>query len=414
MTAIIDTIVSITLFIVVLGAIVLFHELGHFITARIARIRVLEFGIGFPPRARSLGRGGVSTADTESYARARAEALAAVRDDEAASEALLETPEAPRGTEYTLNWLPIGGFVKLEDENGGESFDPRSFGRARLVTKLLILVAGVFMNLVLALAIFTSIAWFATPYVGLQFDQVEPASPAAAAGLRDGDSILTIDGTRYDFFGPYEGVSPITDLRTKAGQTVTLGILRADGSRDTVQATLRSQAEVDAGQGALGIRAAAGGFQYTFTGDYTGRPLGEAASIGWQETFRWFGLIIDGLGGLVSSFIANPTQAPPVSGPVGIATSLGDTFRGSGLVMTIYVAGILSANLALVNFLPFPPLDGGRMLMLVLKAIPRYGRRISLRAEQATYAVGFIALFGFLIWITGFDIVRLVTGGATP
>ena len=414
MTAIIDTIVSIVLFIVVLGGIVLFHELGHFIIARIARIRVLEFGIGFPPRARSLGRGGVSAADTESYARARAEALDAVRDDEAASEALLETPEVPLGTEYTLNWLPIGGFVKLEDENGGDSLDPRSFGKARLVTKLLILVAGVFMNLVLALAIFTSIAWFATPYVGLRFDQVEPASPAAAAGLRDGDAILTIDGTRYDFFGPYEGASPITDLRARAGQAVTLGILRADGSRDTVQATLRSQAEVDAGEGALGIRASAGGFEYVFTGDYTGRPLGEAASIGWQETFRWFGLIIDGLGGLVSSFIANPTQAPPVSGPVGIATSLGDTFRGSGIVMTIYVAGILSANLALVNFLPFPPLDGGRMFMLMLKAIPRYGRRISLRAEQLTYAVGFIALFGFLIWITGFDIVRLVTGGGTP
>ena len=81
--------------------------------------------------------------------------------------------------------------------------------------------------------------------------------------------------------------------------------------------------------------------------------------------------------------------------------------------MTIYVAGILSANLALVNFLPFPPLDGGRMLMLLLKAIPRYGRRISLRAEQLTYAVGFVALFAFLIWITVFDIARQV-GGGTP
>jgi regulator of sigma E protease len=75
---------------------------------------------------------------------------------------------------------------------------------------------------------------------------------------------------------------------------------------------------------------------------------------------------------------------------------------------------VLSANLALVNVLPFPPLDGGRMLMLVLKAIPRYGRRISLRAEQTTYAVGFIALFAFLIWITVFDIARQVTGGGAP
>jgi regulator of sigma E protease len=413
LTAIVDTLITVVLFLVVLGSIVLFHELGHFITARIARVRVLEFGVGFPPKATSIGRGGVSAADTEGYVRAREAALAATRTDEAAHEAVLESSEGPLGTEYTLNWLPIGGFVKFEDENGGEGFDPRSFGRAHLVTKLLILVAGVFMNLLLALAIFTSIAWFATPYVGVQFAAVEPGSPADAAGLQADDAIVSIDGTRYDFFGSYDGVSPIIDLRASAGRTVTLGILRADGTREDVPVTLRPQSEIDEDTGALGIQAADGGFAYVFPGDYTGRPLPQAASIGWNETFRWFGLILDGLGGLVGSFVADPTQAPPVSGPVGIATSLGETFRGSGIVMTIYVAGILSANLALVNALPFPPLDGGRMLMLVLKAIPRYGRRISLRAEQATYAVGFIALFGFLIWVTGFDIVRLVTGG-TP
>ena len=81
--------------------------------------------------------------------------------------------------------------------------------------------------------------------------------------------------------------------------------------------------------------------------------------------------------------------------------------------MVLYVAGILSANLALVNILPFPPLDGGRMLVLLLKAIPRYGKRISLRAEQLTYAIGFVALFTFLIWITVFDVARQF-GGGTP
>ena len=88
-------------------------------------------------------------------------------------------------------------------------------------------------------------------------------------------------------------------------------------------------------------------------------------------------------------------------------------FRGSGPILTLYVAGILSANLALVNILPFPPLDGGRMFVLILKAIPRYGPRISLRAERVTYAIGFVALFTFLIWITVFDIARQV-GGGTP
>ena len=413
MTAIFDTLVTIVLFILVLGGLVLFHELGHFVTARIAKVRVLEFGIGFPPRARKLGRGGVSAADTAEYRRAREDALAATRADEAAQEAVLETSEDPQGTDYTLNWLPIGGFVKLEDENGGESFDPRSFGRARLPVKLVILVAGVFMNLLLALAIFTTIAWFATPTIGLKFDSVEAGSPAAVAGLKGGDALVSLDGSGYDFFGSYDDVSPIDDLRANAGRTVTLGILRADGAREEVQATLRTQAELDAGKGALGIKAGEQGFEFVFLGEYTGRPLAQALSIGWAETMRWFGLILDGLASLVGSVASDPTAAPPVSGPIGIATSLGETFRVSGLVMVLYVAGILSANLALVNILPFPPLDGGRMLMLLLKAIPRYGKRISLRAEQLTYAIGFVALFTFLIWITVFDVARQF-GGGTP
>ena len=130
MTGILDSLIAIALFILVLGGLVLFHELGHFLTARAARIRVLEFGIGFPPKARSLGRGGVGAADVAAYTAAREAALAASRNDEKAHEAVLEAPEGPRGTEYTLNWLPIGGFVKLEDEDGQQGFDPRSFGKA--------------------------------------------------------------------------------------------------------------------------------------------------------------------------------------------------------------------------------------------------------------------------------------------
>lgn len=411
MTGIIDAIVTFFLFIIVLGGLVLFHELGHFLTARLARVRVLEFGIGFPPRAKALGSGGVSATDTEQYRAAREAALAETRDDEAAHEAVLETPETPPGTVYTLNWLPIGGFVKLEDENGEDGFDPRSFGRARLPIKLVIMLAGVFMNLLLALAIFTSIAWFATPYIGLRFASVEVGSPADKAGLVGGDAIVSVNGQRYDFISSnVDGESPIEGLRSHAGETVTLGVLHADGTTSEATATLRTQAELDAGKGALGIKAKETGFELVFLQEYTGRPLPEAISIGWSETMRWFGLILAGLGSIVSSIVSNPTGQPPVSGPIGIATELGQTFRDSGIVMTIYVAGILSANLALVNFLPFPPLDGGRMLMLLLKAIPRYGRRISLRAEQATYVVGFVALFAFLIWITVFDIARLGSG----
>jgi regulator of sigma E protease len=409
-TGLFDILTAAVLFVLVLGGLVLWHELGHFLTARAARVRVLEFGVGFPPRARSLGRGGVGAADAAAYAQAREAALLETRNDEARHEAVLESPETPRGTEYTLNWLPIGGFVKLEDEDGQQGFDPRSFGKARLPVKLVILVAGVAMNLLLAFAIFTGVAWLAAPYIGVNVGEVQAGSPAEAAGIRVDDVLLEIDGVRWDMFDyKYASSTPSAELRARAGQTVPVVVDR-DGTRIQLAVTLRSAADVAAGQPALGV---------TFTGgeilqEYTTNSFADAVRFGWNETLYWFGVIIQGLAGIVTSFVTNPTTPPEASGPVGIAGSLGSIFRDNGPVMLLYFAGALSANLALVNALPFPPLDGGRMLMLVLKAIPRFGSRITLRAEQTTYAVGFIALFAFLIWITVFDIARGVTGGGTP
>jgi regulator of sigma E protease len=355
---------TIVLFIVVLGSLVLIHEIGHFVAARLAGIRVLEFGIGFPPRAKVLSR--------------RGETL------------------------YTLNWLPIGGFVKLEGEDGDEIEDPRSFARARLPIKLIILGAGVAMNLVLSFLIFTLIAWLATPYVGARIVE-EPiaGSPAAVAGLHAGDGIRAVDGIQFEFYG----VDVTQVLRDKAGQTVTLTVDRADGRQERVPATLRPAAQLSQTVGPLGIGVPTG----YFFDQYTGHDPVTAVGIGANETQRWFGVILAGLGDLAGQVVANPTAPPPVAGPIGIATQISDVFFGQGIVMTFYVAAILSANLALVNSLPFPPLDGGRALLIVLKRI--FGSRISLRAEQATYMVGFVFLFAFLIWVSGFDILRILTGG---
>jgi regulator of sigma E protease len=380
--AIFQGVITIVLFIVILGALVIIHELGHFALARGFRIRVQEFGIGFPPRARVL--------------RAKGETL------------------------YTLNWLPIGGFVRLEGEDG-DSDDPRSFAVQRLWKKLVVLAAGVVMNLLLAFVIFFGIAWLATPQGGLSFAEVQPGSPAEAAGLVAGDTIVAIDGATFDLFpGPDAGRAAVEALRARAGETVTLTVKGEDGAVREVTATLRSPEEaVD--QGALGIRGA----QLVFTGDYEGRDIVAAVGAGIAWTVSAFTLILDGLGQLVASIVANPAQAPPVSGPVGIASEVGNVFWQLGPIFTLYLAGLLSANLALVNILPFPPLDGGRMLVLVLKALLSRGGR-ALRAagirvdgpsaetaisvERLTYLVGFVFLFGFLLWITYFDIARL--GGA--
>jgi regulator of sigma E protease len=362
----VQSMITIVLFILILGGLVVIHELGHFFTARLANVRVLEFGIGFPPRARIM--------------RSKGETL------------------------YTLNWLPIGGFVKLEGEDGTDVDDPRSFSHQGLARKLVILVAGVAMNIVLAFAIFTAIAWLASPYVGVRFFEVQPSSPAATAGLQPGDAIVAIDGERYQFI---TGPNALTGLRDRAGETILLTIDR-DGQQEDVAVTLRPESEIDAQHGALGISGATRPFEGYFYGEYTTNDLAASISIGIDQTIRWMGLIVGGLASLVGSVVADPTAPPPVAGPVGIATQIGDIFWDSGPILTLYVAGILSANLAVVNILPFPPLDGGRMLMITLKRI--FGTRISMRAEQLTYVVGFVFLFAFIIWVTGFDIIRSLGG----
>jgi regulator of sigma E protease len=375
---VVQSLITIVLFIVLLGVLVIVHELGHFLTARAANVRVLEFGIGFPPRAKVL--------------RSKGETL------------------------YTLNWLPIGGFVKLEGEDGEGQGDPRSFSSQNLVTRLWILVAGVLMNVILAFVIFAGIAWLASPYAGVKIGSIVPDSPAEAAGLQAGESIYMVDGKRYQFM---LGESVIPDLAARPGETVTLTVIGTDGTRREVEATLNDAAAIAANQrrddlgwqqlGALGIKASPEGFELYWSGEYAQNDPATAVSIGWRHLTGALGLIVGGLGTLVTSIASNPAQPPPVAGPVGIATQLGDIFWGAGPILTLYVAAILSANLAVVNILPFPPLDGGRMLMITLKSL--FGARISLRAEQLTYMVGFVFLFAFLIWVTGFDIIRQLGGG---
>jgi regulator of sigma E protease len=260
------------------------------------------------------------------------------------------------------------------------------------------------MNLLLSFAIFTGIALYGEPGLGATIDIVQPDSPAAAAGIEQGDTLVAVNGVTYSVFDPPSRL--IDDLRALGGETVTLTIIQADGSTEDVAVTLRVPTEP--GQGALGVSFSGGEPFGTVT-----YPPAEAVALGAQRTVEAFGMILAGLGDLGRSIITDPTSAPPAAGPVGIAVQIGDVLWSLGPLYVLYMAALLSANLALVNILPFPPLDGGRMLVILLKAIPVYGKRISVRAEQLTYAVGFVALFTFLIWITVFDVARQI-GGGTP
>ncbi len=367
--------INVILLLVILVVLVVIHEWGHFIVARRAGVTVHEFGIGFPPRAKELGRD-------------------------------------RKGTLYTLNWLPIGGFVKLEGEEG-ESDDPNSFVKQRLPTRLAILLAGVTMNILLAFVIFTGIAWFADPVANARIGFVQPGSPAEAAGLvggvqtgtdadgnaiydESGDTIVALDGNRFpifDYSAAGVGIPHSGYLRERAGQAVTITVRHSDGTQEDVVATLRP-ADLAAEQGALGVR-----FVSLPTDEIQRGPV-DAATTGFRRTLDAATIILRGLGDL----IANITN-PQVSGPVGIVDAIGQVRAELPPVFMLWFIGLLSANLAVVNALPFPPLDGGRVAVSLIQALT--GGRISAAAERLAYLAGFILLMLLLVWITYFDIQRL-------
>ena len=363
MLVILDSLVNIALLLAILVALVVVHEFGHFVVARRAGVKVHEFGIGFPPRARILHRGGE--------------------------------------TLYTLNWLPIGGFVRLEGEEG-ESDDPRSFVRQSLRTRIVILLAGVAMNLLLAWLLMSAIPLIGDPTVNITVNELPAGadgapSPAQRAGMVVGDTILAIDGRTWAWFDGRN--APVDYLRDNPGTKVVITVRHADGSTDDLTATLRDAAAVAAGEGALGI-----GARVYETGSNAQHGILEALEIGGRRTVQASTLIL----GAVRDLVADIAH-PQVSGPIGIVDAVG-TVRGEPPIFLIFLIALLSANLAVVNALPFPPMDGGRIAVALLKSAS--GGRLSVSAERATYLVGFMLLMAFLVYISLFDIARL--GAASP
>jgi regulator of sigma E protease len=276
------------------------------------------------------------------------------------------------------------------------------FTRSPLLVRLLILTAGVAMNFLLSFVIFGGIAFTGDPTLAVTIGAIQPGSPAEAAGLRAGDTLLTVNGHSFDALG---GPTLPEALRAEAGHEVDLAVDR-DGVVQTVHVVLRSAAEISPTNGALGVSQLVG----KPTNVTIGHDVATSVRLGVDRTVAATRLVLGGLGNLASGIVNHPTEAPQASGPLGIAVQIGDVFWTLGPIFTLYLAGVLSANLGIVNILPLPPLDGGRMLVITLKSL--FGTRISLRAERLTYVLGFMFIFGFLIWVTGFDILRQF--GASP
>ena len=345
--------ITIVSFFVVIAVIILAHELGHFITAKASRVKVEEFGLGYPPRLFGIKRG---------------------------------------ETLYSLNAIPIGGFTKMAGEE-----DPkikRSLASKGRGTRLLVLSAGSLMNLLLPLLLF-SIA-FMVPHnvvVGqVLVKEVAPNSPAAMVGIEPGDTLVSLNEK------PVQNISGLHRYTyLNLGREVSLLIQHSDATTEEVQIIPRWKPPE--GQGAMGVLV-------SMSNPTTVRqhePFWRAIPQGIGECIETFFLFKNA----ILSLIIGATSME-IAGPVGIAQMTGEVAK-AGISPLLEFAAFLSINLAIINLFPLPALDGGRIVFVLLEWIRR-GKRISPKKEGLVHSIGFVMLIAAMLAVTYRDIIRIISG----
>jgi len=362
---------TLTLFAVVpvLGFLIFIHELGHFLAAKWMGVRVLEFGFGYPPRMIKMFEHG--------------------------------------GVEYTLNWLPFGGFVRMAGEDGDED-DPHALPNVAPWRRIVVMLAGPFMNLVTAAVIFAILLMAGVPRftgnpdaVPVQIVAVSPGSPAEQAGLQPGDVIVSINGE--EITGMKNVVSTINE---NAGKEISLVVQRGD-SQVTLTLRPRLPDEIPAGQGSIGVQIQ----PYAPKDQIKIVKYGpvEALIGGVQETWNTIVLMIDGLVQLIRGLILPSVPAPEggVGGLIAIGRITAEVAR-QGWRDLLRLTAFLSINLAILNLLPIPALDGGRIVFAFAEMISR--KRIPPEKEAMIHLAGFVILIGFMIIVTFMDISNWIAG----
>jgi regulator of sigma E protease len=370
---------TVVAFIAVLVVLVLVHEIGHFIVAKRAGITVQEFGIGFPPRLGSV---------------------------------------MWRGTRYSFNAIPLGGFVKMLGEDGDVELqrlrdegltEPEiqhalagAFNRKPIWVRMAVLLAGVVMNFLLAAVLF-SVAVSLPQQVGygpLTVIEIQEGSPAAEA-LEIDDTIIAADGRFFD-----RSADLTQYVASRAGEPVTLTILRA-GREIEVNVVPRelTEEQIAEGQGPIGFgwrpqRVVEEPSTVSGPLEAIGEGVGATATVAVQIP----GGLADAVGGLLG---LNPDAAGDARGPIGIAQETGRVLE-SPLVNQLLFVGLLSINLAVLNVLPFPPLDGGRMAVVLLEGLRR--RRLPAEREALIYLTGLAILLALVVLISIQDVQRLFGG----
>ncbi|OHA44413.1 MAG: RIP metalloprotease RseP [Candidatus Taylorbacteria bacterium RIFCSPLOWO2_12_FULL_47_20] len=378
---------TIILFIIVLAILVFVHELGHFLVAKRSGVRVDEFGIGFPPRLFGFKKG---------------------------------------ETLYSINLIPFGGFVKIFGENGetGETVpaqissggnvarsplsDSRSFVNQKRRTQALILVAGVLFNFVFGWLLIggsytvgspVSVEGYEGNLIGeprLLVISVVPESPAAKAGLKVGDEIVSISGGGNTDSDPtIDDVQRIILQAGSVGGSVDLRVKR--GGEDTTKAIVpvatgggENNPVIGIGMDRIGV-ARMNIFSALYQGFKTSVNMGVVVAV------NLFSLILDAVLGRAD--LSN------VAGPVGIAGLVGDAGR-LGFTYLMSFTAFISINLAVLNLLPFPALDGGRLVFVAIEAIRR--KPVSAKVTAAVNTAGFLLLLVLIAVITWNDIARLL------
>jgi regulator of sigma E protease len=330
------------LFVVVLGTLILGHELGHFLVAKWRGVKIEEFGIGFPPRLATLFTAG--------------------------------------DTEYTLNWIPFGGFVRPAGENDPEV--PNGLAASSKLTRTLVLFAGPVANIILAFVAFLFAFKFAAPDVDrVLITDVVQGSPAQAAGIQPGDIVEEAGNVEVDSF---------ESLQTVIGDSLgkPLGLLLSrDGELIDIQ--LVPRVDFPEGQGPIGV-----------TLGFPPDNLGWIQSAGFSlESIRTQVMAILQLPGRIMSGAATE-QETRVAGLKGIhdmiawASDIDQSAQRP--FFTLNIVGVISVGLAIANMLPIPALDGGRLLFVLIEAI--IGHRISPRLEGLAHAIGFLLLLMLMVY----------------
>lgn len=345
----------------VLGVLIFVHELGHFLVAKWAGIRVERFSLGFPPKMIGFTRG---------------------------------------ETEYCISWVPLGGYVKMAGENPDETEitgDPREFMSKSIGTRALVILAGPVMNFVTAIVLFSLVFFFyGMPIVDGNRVIVGPVlggSPAAAIGLQPGDHIVAIDGQKL-----YKFQDMAAYVAARMNQSVKIVWKRGEDLYSapvvTKVDTIKTEAGADSLVGRIGIGMG-----------YITEPMGPIASIGAgvTQTFQICGAMFKFLGGLISGQLS----IKMVSGPVGIAKMAGEVAR-EGFNMLMNFMAVLSVNLAILNVLPVPILDGGHLLFLLIEKLR--GRPLTIKQRAVAQQVGLVLLLMLIVTVTYHDVLRLFGG----